>query len=299
MSTEELYRKISENVDLEYVKSVLPYKPYHCPLQYLSTEEKENVHIHEVSLTSANQAVVTALLVTPRPNLRKNYPALILLHGGGQNRYTFLENAMNLASKGFVCMLPDSPAARPEPYRISYLNYGEAQKDFRAYTQNVRDMQACFVALCELGYVDTQNIGFVGFSKGAWTGAQLAGLNIGIKTFILMACSGSQTWDLIHLNEEYLNKTRLSLSQEQLNNYLKIMGSLDPIHHLKLKKESSIFFQFANSDPYVTDDMADLSFFSATNPKKRKNYESKHEGLSYHEEATNDRMNWLIKELIK
>jgi hypothetical protein len=216
--------------------------------------------------------------------------AILFLHGGGQTKRVFEAHARILAKDSFVCLLVDAPPARPEPWRRKYLNYTNPSEDLNAYCQSVRDLRRCVDYLQDLGM---ETIHFMGLSKGAWTGAALASVETRIDRFILMAATGSHTYDLETSPEKFISGIRNSLTVAQRRNYVRILRPLDVEVRLNAGPPGRFLFQFAENDPYVSDALADRAFSAAKGEKQRRSYPCAHDQLIDFPAAATDRIGFL------
>jgi predicted esterase len=274
----------------DYEKSLDP------DLKIVGTKDTANATIYDILYTSVNGLKVTAYMVIPKKK-QAQHPAVIFLHGEGQDKTVFLNEALHMAIESFVSLVIDAPPARPNGYRMNYLNYSEPKKDFAVYRQTAIDVRRGIDILEQNPLVDRFRISFVGFDKGSWTGALLSGVENRISCYVLMGCSPCQTCDLKNSNEPSMVKIRSSLTPEQINQYELQMRYLNPVNYLGNRFDSRVFFQFAEADPSVSEEMSDLAFKTAGEPKLEKYYTSTHKELIEFSEAKLDRKNWLIKQM--
>jgi hypothetical protein len=262
----------------------------------LNTTDTIKAIIYDVNYLSANGLRVTAFLVVPKRK-QAQCPAVIFVHGGEQNKYTFLSEALDLAAESFVSLVIDAPPARLAPNRLNYFNYSDPKKEFSAYRQTVIDVRRGIDLLEQNPLIDRYRIAFVGLDKGSWIGGILAGVENRIPFYILMGCSPCPTCDLKASEEPSLVKARSSLTQEQISMYEIQMRYLNPLNYLGNRSDSQIFFQFTDNDPYVSEEMAELAFKTSNEPKLEKYYSTTHFELLDFPEAKLDRKNWLKKQM--
>ena len=84
------------------------------------------------------------------------------------------------------------------------------------------------------------------------------------------------------------------LEGEAREAFIQQMSEIDAINHVGHLSPASSFFQFGSNDPHVPAERADEFFEAAKEPKEMKVYDSGH-GLN--EESTQDRKEWLKKQL--
>ena len=90
---------------------------------------------------------------------------------------------------------------------------------------------------------------------------------------------------------------RSFLSQEQISMYEMQLRYLNPVNYLGNRFDSQVFFQFADHDPFVSEEMAGLAFKTASDPKLEKYYSTTHQGMIDFPESRLDRKNWLKKQM--
>jgi predicted esterase len=136
--------------------------------------------------------------------------------------------------------------------------------------------------------VNRKRIAYVGHDYGAMYGANVAGVDKRVKTYILMAPIGSFSyWSLAY----WLRKTDDPFKEA----YRQALKTVDPISHISHAAPATILFQFANSDEHIPRAEALAFSDAASKPKEIKWYDAKH-NLDV-EAARNDRREWLTRQL--
>jgi dienelactone hydrolase len=148
------------------------------------------IKVHDVDFESPRGGRVPAFLVVP-PSPGP-HPAVIFMHGSGGTRWEFLLAAVALARRGVVAITITSPFER-SPQRI-LPQPRELKHDRDRFVQEVVDLRRAVDVLVARNDVDAQRLGFVGFSRGAETGAVLAGVEPRIRAFDLISGGGSMNF---------------------------------------------------------------------------------------------------------
>ena len=79
--------------------------------------------------------------------------------------------------------------------------------------------------------------------------------------------------------------------------YRTAMLAVEPISYVGHFAPTSVFFQFADSDRYITADAANELFAAASGPKEMKVYSIDHDNLQTEPNAKRDRLDWLKQQL--
>lgn len=258
----------------------------------LQTIDTTDATIFNVLYTGGNQMQVTAYLIIPKNNLRR-YPAVIFLHGLGQDKNAFLSNALELAGKSFASLLIDDPPARTGSQQINYQNYTEPEKDLLVHRQSVIDVRRGIDLLQQHPKIDPDRIAFVGIDYGSWTGAIVAGVEYRILTYALIDCNSQPSLELRNSKDPQIVRIRNSITSEQLTLYEATLKKLDPIYYLGYHRNSNILFQFSQTNPAIPDSLFYKSFQVASEPKKMESYKVSSFDLISFPEALQNRKKWL------
>jgi dienelactone hydrolase len=218
---------------------------------------------------------------------REFVPRFFLSIGTGppdptSNRTQFIPDGIELAKKGAISLLIDTPWSRPE-----YFRERTRETDYSRSVQQVKDLRRALDILLSLPDVDPQRVAFVGHDFGAMYGALAVASDTRAKAFVFMAGTSSfSDWFLYG---------KPKLEGEARQKFVDALAPLDPIRHLPRLK-MPILLQFANDDEHVSKARADALAAVANEPKTIRVYSAKHE---LNEEATQERIAWLKKELWK
>jgi dienelactone hydrolase len=244
-------------------------------------EDRNGIKIHDITYASPKGGRVTAYLVVPAG--KGPFAGLVFMHWGFGYRSSFLAEALMLARTGVVSLMIDAPYNRPTPWRHEFdNNRPEVNRD--VYIQMVIDLRRGVDLLTSRRDVDAKRLGFVGLSLGAHMGGILSGVEKRIKAFVLMGGLPTLTERLRNNNQD-----------GKFNKAIEALAPIDPIHYVGHAAPSSLFFQFARHDRFVTEKQAIEYEGAASQPKSIKWYDTGHELNDV--EALRDRAEWLRKEI--
>lgn len=263
-------------------------------IQESAVENRGGVTLHSISYASPKTGRVTAYLVVPAT--RGPFPAIIFMHWGQGNRTAFLAEALLYGRAGAISLLIDAPFERPEPwYRALGLDINNPENDRAVYIQTIVDLRRGIDLLLARPDVDRSRIGYIGLSFGGHIGGVLASLDKRIKTYILMGGPASATDMLRTQDIPGLVQFRKSVPKEKFESYLERLAPLDAIHYIGEAAPSSIFFQFARQDKFISERQASRYAGAASNPAEVKWYDVGHEFNDF--DSLVDRADWLHKQI--
>jgi len=247
-------------------------------VQVNSQIERDGVTITDLSYASydPNYSVsmygrTVAYLVTPQGN--GPFAGVIYMHWLG-NTYTsrkeFLDEAVELAQHGVICLLPQG--------YYPWMAFPTLEESDRPLILGqIIEMRRAVDFLLTQPNIDPKRLGYVGHDYGALYGSVLAGIDHRMQTYILIAGSPS-FGDL----DPYWN-------------YRSNVPDLDPINYVAKANPASLFFQFGRRDQNVPEEQANRLYESASSPKRIEWYDDNHQMLS--KSALEDRIAWLLKQL--
>lgn len=252
-------------------------------LKEMSSRDQDGVTIRDINYAAYNPAHrrVDAYLVTPKRSGR--FAGVLFFHWLGEvksDRGEFLDEAVALAKQGTVSLLIQGNFPwKEEP--------SEAQADRWQIIDQTIEVRRALDLLLSQPQVDRHRIAFVGHDYGAMFGSIVSGVDKRVKTYVLMAAHPTfSDWSL-----KYWPVT--AKAGEDV--YRKTMKEIDPVNYVARAAPASIFFQFANSDKYISRETALTLFEAASKPKQIKWYDTIHE-LKI-EAARTDRRAWLAQQL--
>ncbi len=198
-------------------------------------EFHEGVAIYDVSFASVAAGRVAAFLVVPPGE--GTFPGVIFVHSAPGNRYTFLDEAAELAQYGAVSLLIDAPWSQAEAWGRTM---GQPEHDLEEHLKTAKDLRRAVDLLTARPEVEAEHIAYVGHSLGALFGGILAGVEDRIKTYVLMAGVGSFT-DIAVLNLPQLRGPAL-------DHYRQVLAPIDPLHYIQFAAPAPLLFQFGLQD---------------------------------------------------
>ncbi len=228
-------------------------------IQEVLISEKANVSIRDISYAGVKNNRIKAFLVVPQG--KGPFAGLVFLHWGMGNRSQFLDEAMLFAKEGTLSLLLEIPFNGTEGYII----------------QCIINIRRAVDLLLSRKDVKVEELGYVGHSWGATLGGILAGVEKRLKLFVLMAGYPAIS-----------NKQPFPYSGTDLE-------KLDAIHYVANASPSSILFQFAENDAYVTKEEAVKFYEISSKPKHIKWYPTDH--YFNEKKSQKDRIEWIKKEL--
>jgi dienelactone hydrolase len=237
------------------------------------------IKVHDVSFAGPNGRVPAYLILPPG---KGPYPAVIYLHGAGQDRRAMVLPATWLAGRRAVALSVSSPFARPEGQNLPRGLEG-LRREHDLTIQGVKELGRAVDVLQSLPQVDGKRIGFVGFSAGARTGAIFAGVEPRIRASVLMS-GGETTVDQVM---EVVDKRDRSKVRP-------LFEDTDGLAYIALAKPRQLYFQAGRQDEIVPRDALQRLYDAAKEPKTIRWYDGGHD-LPF--QAYRDHLAWLAKEL--
>jgi dienelactone hydrolase len=235
---------------------------------------------------------VTAYLAAPIALTR--CPAIILLHGGGQNRSSLFPEARELAKDGWVCLSLDAPFARPEPHRRHFADFADPHNDREVYVQTVLDLRRAVDLLDQRTEVDATRIGYIGMSYGATVGIILSTVEPRVSRYVLVAPVGSMS-SLWRSDVPMIVNFRRDVSPRQLEQYIKATQEFDAAEYVSRAPRNSLFMQFAERDELIPRRLSEQLADRAPAGTLVRWYDTNHHFDC--SEARDDREAWLKSEL--
>ena len=246
----------------------------------VSSEQRGDVTVRDITFSPGAGRETKAYLVIPKGN--GPFAGILWVHWLGEeksNRTQFLEEAIELASKGTASLLVDAMWSTP-----NWFGKRIPEKDYENSIRQVIDLRRALDLLLSQSNVDKTRIGFVGHDYGAMYGMLMAGVDQRINTFVFIAATQSLN-DWAFLGPQPKSKAA----------YLKQNANLELTDSLRQVRNASTLFQFGKSDFYVSQADGAILFAAANEPKQRKIYDAGHKMES--SEIVKDRNEWLIKQL--
>jgi dienelactone hydrolase len=247
----------------------------------VNTRDGVTIHVITYAPGNARHARVDAFVVTP--DGKGPFAGVLFFHWLGKpngDRSEFLEDAVELAKKGTVSLLiqgafpwleePTSPLA-----------------DRQQIIEQTVEVRRALDLLLSLDNVDPKRIGFVGHDYGAMFGAVAAGVEKRVKAWVLVAGMGTFS--------EWALKYWPATGKDGEDAYRSAMKPFDPAGHIGKAAPAALFFQFSDSDTYISKAEALAFYTAARNPKEIRWYACGHAMDA--EAVRTDRISWLQRRL--
>lgn len=273
----------------------------HAGLEMRETDVHKRDKVRMIELNYAGESgdrVPAYLLIPPGGG---PFPAIIWGHWLKKgsplaNKDEFLEEAVALAHSGVVSLLIDAPQARNEWVEAK----GDAgpleaaKQQSEAAVHQVTDLRRGIDLLYGRPDVDRKRIAYVGHSWDAHVGAILAGVEIRIGSYVLMASGYADEEETFASKDPQTVAHIKEVGEDNIREYFRQYAWDDPVYFLGHTDRESIFLQFASGDP-ITKATAQkyLDRFSSKD-KKMEFYDAGH---ALNSAARLDRARWLQKHL--
>jgi predicted esterase len=236
--------------------------------------------VHDLSYAGP-KGRITAFLVVP--DGEGPFPAVLFMPGAPGARFTFYSEAIALAKRGIVSLLPDPPYARPPIEDV--VEFKPSDKD--GVVQEIVEMRRGIDFLVSRDEVDPSRLGYVGFSWGASLGADFAAVERRVSSFVLMSVIPRLSADMRRLGEE-------QGATGDLGAYEEAMRPIDAVNYLPHVAPNALFLQFGNQDTRPSPAQGREVQAAASSPKQAKWYDGGHE---LNDEAEKERDDWLAGRL--
>jgi hypothetical protein len=238
------------------------------------------VKIRDVSFAGPDGERVAAYLIVP-PG-KGPFPAVIYLHGAGQDRQAMALPATWLAGRGAVALSVSSPFTRPEGQKSATGIEGiQGERDLTI--EGVKELRRAVDVLQSLPEVDDGRIGFLGFSAGARTGALLAGVEHRLQAIVLM--SGGETT---------VDQVMEAVDERDRDKVRPLFEDTDGLAYIARSSPTKLLFQAGRQDELVPQDALQRLYDAAGQPKEIRWYDGGHD-LPF--KAYRDHLDWLAKVL--
>jgi len=251
---------------------------------------RSGLRIHDITYASPKGGRVTAYLVVP--DRRGRFAGVVFGHWGCGTRTEFLPEAMLYARAGVVSLLVDDLGVRPAPWRRNAPG-SEPEAVRNNFIQSVVDLRRGIDLLRARSDVDPNRIAYVGHSLGAHWGEIMSAVDRRLKTVVLMAGVPSESTILRDSDDPDYVSFRETTPKEQLENYFRIIASLDAIKYVPHAAPTPLLFQFARFEQYFNEAAMRQYADAASKPKLVLWYDTSH-GLNDNQSLI-DRANWLRK----
>jgi dienelactone hydrolase len=259
-------------------------------VQVVSTRTAGRAVISDVTFVARPERPaerVAAYIVAPAaPASAADLAGVLWVHWLGNpqttNRTEFLDEATALASQGVVSVLVDAMWARPRWYRDRSLD-----EDYANAVGQVVALRRSLDLLVAQPGVDRARIGLVGHDYGGMFGAIAAGVDGRPRTQVVVAATASLLdWAFFYGKQP-----------SSMDRYRREHQALSLCDHLAASERTSVLFQFAERDEYVTAARAQALFAAAAGPKQMMVYGRAGHDMIAPPAIRVDRTAWLVREL--
>lgn len=222
------------------------------------------------------ESQASGYLVTPEGDAP--FPVVVYAPGWRTDVSMFLDDAVALAEKGYAgLLLQEAPSM--ECWTL------DPNTDCRGVIENVTQERRGLDLLATLSQIDTERIGFVGWSNGAHLlGGVMAGIDDRVKAYALIGMA-RPTSNYRILGDETKGKTWDRTAAQ--------LALWDPVTYLSHNRESAFLFINGDGDPNA---MQDAKAFIAAAPKEQK-WKVYDGGHSLTPEAAKYLQKWMQKNL--
>jgi dienelactone hydrolase len=204
-----------------------------------AVEESAGVRIVRLSYASPLGGRVPALLISPVGATA--LPAVVWLHDADGSSSSARDEAVALARRGIVSLLPDSSFVRPPfPQLVTFV----AAKDRALRIRSVVEGRRALDVLASRPEVDSKRLGVVGHGPGATSAAILSGVERRIRSFVLSG-TGARITTLLRRS---WGPTRVTARER----YLRSLAVFDPVVWSGRAGPAPILFQHMRYDPNFT-----------------------------------------------
>jgi len=238
------------------------------------------VKVHAISYASPKGGRVRGYVLVPPGNGR--LPAVIYMHGSGEDGLAWVPQAAWAAGRRAVGMTIDSPYARlgrsgsPE-------GLAGARRDRDLSVQNVVELRRAVDLLRSHPRVDPNRIGYVGFSAGARTGAVLAGVEHRIKAYVFLSGGATPVG-------AYTGRLPSRLRRQ----VAALLSTSDPLRYVRHADGASLLFLNGRRDELVPQDALRRLARAAPQPKEVRWYDTGHAPTA---QVYRDHLRWLSRVL--
>jgi dienelactone hydrolase len=253
-------------------------------LQVTDTEKRGEVTVSDITYAAPDGRRIPAYLVAPEGD--GPFAAILYVHWyeppkPSSGRTEFLEEAVAMARKGVVSLLPETMWSPHEWYDTR-----NRDEDYDATVRQTVDLRRALDVLLAQPGVDSGRVAVVGHDFGGMFGAILAGVDGRARSYVIMGSTPQfADWYLFGPPMEDEAKVR----------YVARLAELDPVRHIRRAHGAGFLFQFGRLDEFVPEDKAAEFVEAAPGTPRVEWYDAVHE-LDI-EQAHKDRAAWLAERL--
>jgi dienelactone hydrolase len=253
-----------------------------APLDYSDrgriNKDSYPIAIHDVSFQSGGKKVEAYLLV---PRGAKKRPAVVFVHGSGGDRSELLGQAAALAARNVVTLTITAPS-HSVTSTPSTVNGLLAQAKLLTVNDVVAVRRAVDL-LQTLPQVDSNRIGYVGWSAGARLGAVVAAAEPRIKALVLVSAGADPLAAFV-----------ASAPKASRGRVRRVLGSVDPLRYIARAKPGSLLLEDGSRDEVVPRPALENVIAAAPKGTKVRWYDAPH---ALNRKAYSDAFAWLAQKL--
>lgn len=270
---------------LQSARHMFQYQPGPVEVEELATEHRDGVVIRDITYTGIGGTPVRAYLVEPEAGGR--YAATLFLHwfepgNPRSSRLEFLDDAVSLAQRGTVGLLPDLTF----PWNADPI--GDASDLDRVVEQTIQARRGLDLLL-ERPDVDGRRVAVVGHDYGGMYGLLVAALDRPRVPFVV-AINVDATFS------NWFAQFWLGLGGEDTVRYEQMLAPTDPIRYVCCLAPGGLLYQFSEPDFFIPDSTRRALVSATTGPTTYKLYPGAEHELD-DEAARHDRISWLAERL--
>ena len=255
-------------------------------LEIVSERSQDGVIVQDITYASPGGGVIPAYLIVPVQQAPR--AGVIFGHWGEGNREEFVAEALILARVGLVGLCLDAPYRRPMKHEPALADVPSLDRQW------IVDVRRSVDLLQERFHLLSRQVGYVGHSYTATLGGAVAGVEHRIAAHVLMAGEGALTeWMLISTHPGMVLE-RETTPPEDYRAYLAALAPLDARHYIGHAAPAQLFFQFAQSDEFLSPDRGEMYFAMASDPKRIAWYDCRH---AFNGQARQERAIFLCEHL--
>jgi cephalosporin-C deacetylase-like acetyl esterase len=271
---------LGQTQTFEQRKALFDYEKVGFDISVIKEIKRQDISIKEITFVGIKgKERVKAYLVKPQGN--GPHAGILWGHWLGNhtsNKDQYLDEAVELASKGTVSLLFDAMWAKPKWYETRGLS-----NDYDSSIQQVIEMRRAMDLLMSQPNVDEDRVAYVGHDYSGMYGSIAAGVEPRALTYVFIAVTQSlYDWAF------FANQPKSKVDYVQKMAVFELTDFIGQI-------DGSVFCQFSNTDPYISRTDGNVFYNAIKSRKERKRYDAEH--FMGDDDIATDRKAWLIKEL--
>ena len=248
-------------------------------VQHGTRSERDGVVVEDVSYASGDDRV-EGYLVSPSSTSGK-VPAVVFLHGAGDDREEQLDTAVKLAKRDAIALTITAPSGAKTPPAGAT---GEALVRWQGGTisDDVIAARRGFDVLADDDRVDADRLGLFGWSMGGRLAALVAGVDDRVRATVLMSAGAAPV-------DAYVEGAPAEL-QDVVR---EVLEPIDPLTRIDDAK-GKVLVQAGRQDSIVPRAALEAVIEAAPKGTKVEWYEADH---ALNDQAETDRLDWLSDQL--